>query len=143
MTPPSLLYVIKQLELAVRAQLEGLVRPAALTVKQYTALTVLERHPDMTSAELARYSFVTSQSMADMIAPLLSRELIDRRPDPADRRRLVLTLTAKGRRLLKTYEPKVAALEQDMVRSLSASQIDDLAHLLLACRRALRDDGHH
>jgi DNA-binding MarR family transcriptional regulator len=139
----NLLYVIKQLELAVRAQLDELVRPAALTVNQYTALTVLERHPDMTSAQLARYSFVTSQSMADMIAPLLSRELIDRRPDPADRRRLVLTLTAKGRRLLRTYEPQVAALEENMVRSLSAGQVDDLTHLLVACRRALRDDGHH
>src|SRR5215831_17293130 len=125
MTVPSLLYVIKQLELAVRAHLDELVRPAALTVNQYTALTVLERHTDMTSAQLARYSFVTSQSMADMIAPLLSRELIDRQPDPADRRRLVLTLTAKGRRLLKAYEPKVAELEQNMVRSLSASEVDD------------------
>jgi DNA-binding MarR family transcriptional regulator len=59
----SLLYVIKQLELAVRADLDELVRPTSLTVSQYTALTVLERHPDMTSAQLARYSFVTSQSM--------------------------------------------------------------------------------
>jgi DNA-binding MarR family transcriptional regulator len=137
----TLLYVIKQLELAVRGHLDELVRPAALTVNQYTALTVLERHPDMTSAQLARHSFVTSQSMADMIAPLLSRELIDRKPDPADRRRLVLTLTAKGRRLLRTYQPRVAALEQDMVRSLNANQVDDLTHLLLACRQALRDDG--
>jgi DNA-binding MarR family transcriptional regulator len=137
----TLLYVIKQLELAVRAHLDELVRPAALTVNQYTALTVLERHPDMTSAQLARHSFVTSQSMADMIAPLLSRELIDRKPDPADRRRLVLTLTAKGRRLLRIYQPRVAALEQDMVRSLNANQVDDLTHLLLACRKALRDDG--
>jgi len=140
--PPSLLYVIKQVELAVRAHLDELVRPASLTVSQYTALTVLERHPDMTSAQLARYSFVTSQSMADMIAPLLTRELIDRRADPVDRRRLVLSLTARGRRLLRSYQPKVAALEQGMVRSLTASQVDELTHLLLACRRALRDDGH-
>jgi DNA-binding MarR family transcriptional regulator len=139
----TLLYIVKQLELAVRAHLDELMRPAALTVNQYTALTVLERHPDMTSAQLARHSFVTSQSMADMIAPLLSRELIDRRPDPADRRRLVLALTAKGRRLLRTYQPRVAALEQDMVRSLTADQVDDLTHLLLACRKALRDDGRH
>src|SRR6185437_12133584 len=56
---PMLLYVVKQVELAVRSRLDDLLRPAGLTVLQYTALTVLERHPDLSSAQLARNSFVT------------------------------------------------------------------------------------
>lgn len=51
----------------MRAQLEVILRPAGLTALQYTALTVLERHPDLTSAQLARNSFVTAQAMADMV----------------------------------------------------------------------------
>lgn len=67
----ALLYLMKQVELAVRAQLDELTRPHGLTALQYTALTVLERHPDITAAHLARNSFVTAQSMSDMVSALL------------------------------------------------------------------------
>ncbi len=73
-----------------------------MTALQYTALTVLERHPDLTAAHLARHSFVTGQSMADMVTALLNRGLIERHRDPADRRRLVIALTRAGERLLAT-----------------------------------------
>src|SRR5438270_2451810 len=112
---PSLLYVMKQVELAVRAELDELARPAGLTALQYTALTVLERHPNLTSAQLARNSFVTAQAMADMVTVLEARGLIERHRDPADRRRLVIALTAAGRRLLRKYRDKVAAIETLML----------------------------
>ena len=40
-----LLYLVKQVELAVRARLDELLRPDGLTALQYTALTVLEATP--------------------------------------------------------------------------------------------------
>ena len=49
--PPTLLYLMKQVELAVRARLDEITRPSGLTALQYTALTVLERHPDLTAAQ--------------------------------------------------------------------------------------------
>jgi len=68
MATVTMLYLMKQVELAVRSHLDELLKPAEITALQYTALTVLERHPDPTSAQLARNSFVTTQSMADMVA---------------------------------------------------------------------------
>ena len=115
---PLLLYLLKRLELAVRARLDEIVRPAGLTALQYTALTVLERHADMSSAQLARQSFVTAQSMADMITTLQGRGLIERHRDRADRRRLVVSLTAEGRVLLDRYRDAVAALEGEMIAGL-------------------------
>ena len=61
----TLLYLLKQVEQVVRSHLDDLLKPAEITALQYTALTVLERHPDLTSAQLARNSFVATQSMAD------------------------------------------------------------------------------
>lgn len=136
---PTLLYVVKQVELAVRARLEEIVRPAGLTALQYTALTVLERHPDLTSAQLARDSFVTAQSMADMVVILVQRELIERHRDPHDKRRLVLALTPAGRRLLNRYRGQVAELETQMLAPLSARDAAQLRRGLLACRSALSD----
>src|ERR1700740_2002155 len=93
---PLLIYMLKQVELAVRARLDEIVRPAGLTALQYTALSVLERHTDMSSAQLARWSFVTAQSMADMITALEGRALIERHRDGTDRRRLGGARTGGG-----------------------------------------------
>jgi DNA-binding MarR family transcriptional regulator len=134
---PTLLYVMKQVELAVRAELDEIARPAGLTALQYTALTVLERHPNLTSAQLARNSFVTAQAMADMVAALMERELIERRRDEQDRRRLVLALTPQGRRLLRRLRDQVAALEDRMLAGLTDHQIAQLRQSLLSCRAAL------
>jgi len=117
-----LLYLVKQVELAVRSHLDNLLRPAGLTALQYTALTVLERHPDMSAAQLARNSFVTAQSMADMITALEGRGLIERHRDQADRRRLVVALTTAGRELLDDYRDQVAALEKRMLAGLAAAR---------------------
>jgi DNA-binding MarR family transcriptional regulator len=140
---PTLLYVIKQVELAVRSRLDDMLRPAGLSALQYTALTVLERHPDLTSAQLARNSFVTAQTMADMVVILRERGLIDRHRDAADGRRLVLALTADGRKLLNAFRSRVADLEAEMVAPLTAHQARQLRASLSACRAALADHPPH
>jgi DNA-binding MarR family transcriptional regulator len=133
----ALLYLVKQVELASRAKLDEIVRPAGLTALQYTALTVLERHSNMSSAQLARASFVTAQSMADMITALEDRDLIERHRDRTDRRRLVVALTDNGRALLDRCRDEVAALEESMVSGLSGPQVKALRSALVTCRANL------
>ena len=137
MTRPTLLYLMKQVELAVRAELDDLTRPAGLTALQYTALTVLERHPDLTAAHLARHSFVTAQSMADMVTTLLDRKLIERHRDLTDRRRLVIALTPAGEGLLAVLRPQVAALEAKTLSLLTKDEARVLRSSLELCREAL------
>jgi DNA-binding MarR family transcriptional regulator len=134
---PLLLYLVKQVELAARARLDDIVRPTGLTALQYTALTVLERNDDMTSAALARNSFVTAQSMADMVAILEDRGFIERRRDAADRRRLLVVLTPAGQALLDRCRAEVTRLESCMVSGLSASEVAGLRRALRACHRNL------
>jgi len=134
---PMLLYLVKQVELAVRSHLDNLLRPGGLTAAQYTALTVLERHADLSSAQLARNSFVTAQSMADMITALEGRGLIERHRDQADRRRLVVALTAAGRELLDLHRNEVAALETRMLAGLGGNEVADLRHCLHVCHANL------
>ena len=138
---PMLLYLVKQVELAVRSHLDNLLRPAGLTALQYTALTVLERHPDMSAAQLARNSFVTAQSMADMITALEGRGLIERHRDQADRRRLVVALTTAGRDLLDDYRDQVAALEKRMLAGLGSDEISQLRRSLHACHASLSSEA--
>ncbi|MDX6234185.1 MAG: hypothetical protein QOH68_3282 [Nocardioidaceae bacterium] len=134
---PTLLYLVKQLELSVRARLEDLMRPVGLTALQYTALTVLERHGDISSAQLARNSFVTAQTMADMVVILEDRGLIERHRDAADKRRLLIALTPAGRAVLEDRRPHVAAIEKRMTGALSTSDAALLRRFLVDCRTSL------
>ena len=134
---PLLLYMLKQVELAVRARIDEIVRPVGLTAAQYTALTVLERHTDMSSAQLARNSFVTAQSMADMVRALETRGLVRRERNPANRRELLILLTAAGRALLDGLAGPVGELEEQMIRDLPSRQVGQFRRTLTDTWRAL------
>jgi DNA-binding MarR family transcriptional regulator len=75
--------------------------------------------------------------MADMITALEGRALIERHRDRADRRRLVVSLTAEGRALLDRCRPEVAALEQAMLAGLSADEVAALRAALVSCHANL------
>ncbi len=136
---PSLLYAVKQVELVVRARLDELLRGHGVTVLQYTALTVLERRDALTAAELARNSFVTTQSMADLISALERQKLIERRRDPEDRRRVLLNLSPAGIELMRACSPEVDSLERRMVAGLNAAEVGALRRALNSCRTQLAD----
>lgn len=138
---PTLLYAIKQVELAVRAQMDALLRPMNITAVQYTALTVLRRRDGLSSAELARNSFVTAQTMGEMIAALEKRGLVTRRTDPANKRRMLTSLTEEARRLLAEYDAQIGDLEDRMVADLSQRQRDEFRGFLRSCRLALGHTG--
>lgn len=133
----SLLYLIKELELVVRSRLEQVTSVAKLTVIQYTALTALERHPGISSAHLARNSFVRAQTMAEMVIGLIDRGLIARQRDPDNRRRYQLHLTPEGTKLVESLRPLVRNIEQIMVADLDQAEAAALRGYLDSCRRSL------
>ncbi|MFF7329571.1 MarR family transcriptional regulator [Streptomyces sp. NPDC008150] len=134
---PSLLYLVKRTEQAVRARLDEVLKPAGVTALQYTALTVLERHDGLTAAQLARDSFVTAQSMADMVRTLEARGHVVRSPNPVNRRELLIALTELGHRLLDDYRRPVRELERRMTGGLSAPEVDQLRAALDSAWRQL------
>jgi DNA-binding MarR family transcriptional regulator len=139
----TLLYLIKQVELAVRSHLDAVVANEGLTSLQYTALTVLDRHPGITSAVLARNSFVRPQTMAQMITVLLEKQLIERTVDESNRRQMLLALTPEGKRVLDRLAEPVAQIEWQMIRNLREGDVANLREDLESCRRALSGSGSH
>ncbi|MEU9627300.1 MarR family winged helix-turn-helix transcriptional regulator [Streptomyces luteogriseus] len=134
---PSLLYMVKQVELVVRSHLDELVRPSGITALQYTALTVLERHDGLSAAQLARDSFVTAQSIADLVRSLEGRGLVRRERNPRNRRELLILLTDSGRELLARHAGPVRELEERMVRDLTAHQTEQFRQALIKAWHAL------
>ncbi|MGW1674344.1 MarR family winged helix-turn-helix transcriptional regulator [Streptomyces sp. NPDC002324] len=135
--PPSLLYMVKQVELVVRSHLDELVRPAGITALQYTSLTVLERHDGLSAAQLARDSFVTAQSIADLVRSLENRGLVRRERNPRNRRELLILLTDEGRELLARYAEPMRDLEERMLSGLTPHQTDQFRQALSRAWHAL------
>ncbi|MHA6804470.1 MarR family winged helix-turn-helix transcriptional regulator [Salinifilum ghardaiensis] len=109
---PLTLYLVKQLELVARALMDDALRPHGLTTLQYTALTVLASRGELSSAQLARRSFVTPQTMHEMVRWLERRGLVERRRDEANRRALLISLTEAGHEVLSACDPSIRSLEQ-------------------------------
>jgi DNA-binding MarR family transcriptional regulator len=91
--------------------------PGELTMAESAALTRLDRGGPATASTLARLDRISPQSMGATLGALEARGLVERRPDPQDGRRAVLSVSEAGRQFLHS---KRSARTQQMARALSA-----------------------
>ncbi|WP_406430349.1 MarR family transcriptional regulator [Streptomyces sp. NBC_00631] len=88
-----------------------------LTMPERTALSHLDRSGPTTSSALARQVQITAQAMGATLSALRARGLVERRPDPNDGRRMVLSVTDAGRQALQDKRNARAEL---IARSLTS-----------------------
>jgi DNA-binding MarR family transcriptional regulator len=134
---PRLTYLIKRVELGIRAQMEEALRPRDVTVAQYTALSILETRGGLSSAQLARRHFVTPQAMNQLVAALEADGLIAREPDRDNRRILRAHITDRGREVVQACNQAVGDLERRMLADLSPEQVHVFRWTLQRCLAAL------
>ena len=72
-----------------------------LTLPESSALTRLDRNGPATATALARQEQISPQSMGATLSALEARGLVERRPDPGDGRRIVLSVTDAGREVMR------------------------------------------
>jgi DNA-binding MarR family transcriptional regulator len=108
--------------------------PGELTLPETWALSRLDRYGPATSSDLARQDRISPQSMGATLAVLERRGLIERRRDPADGRRVVLSITAAGRQLVNdrrgARSEMIAAALRDGFTAAERDQLLALAPLL-------------
>ena len=71
-----------------------------LTPLQFAALMKLADVGETSQNQLGRLTAMDAATMQGVIKRLIARGVIERRPDPGDRRRLLLTLTKDGEALV-------------------------------------------
>src|SRR5919198_3593389 len=84
----------------------------------------------LSPTELYRPLMRTSGAMSQRLASLERQGLIERKLDPADRRGIVVSLTAKGRRLVDRIAAEHLANERRLLAPLSRADQETLAALL-------------
>src|SRR4051812_4809594 len=119
---PRISYALARLHQLVFSSVSEVAARHGLTALQFTTLSVLNRHgAPLSSSQLARRSFMTAQSMHEVIYRLEKDGLIERTPHPDHGRKLPASLTAKGRRVLAACEAAVADFETTMLRGFNKS----------------------
>lgn len=130
---PGISYAIARLHQLVFAAVSERAARHGLTALQFTTLSVLHRHGvPLSNSQLARRSFMTAQSMHEVIHRLEQQGLIARKPHPNHGRKLPATLTAKGRRVLAACEKAVAEFEKTMLAGLTRADRNAFLGMLKA-----------
>ena len=130
-------YVVGRLDRALRRHVDEGVRPYGLTWQQYTLLSVLRARSGLSNAQLARRSFITPQSMSEIVSALVRKGFIRREADPTHGRILRTELTEQGRQVLEAADGVVEAIEEQMARELSSRDRERLMVHLRSCVRML------
>src|SRR3954463_12482597 len=85
---------------------------------------------ELSPGRLLRETLVTSGTMTNRVDRLASRGLVERLPDPHDRRGVLVRLTAAGRRTVDGALEGLLRRERDLLTGLDAADQDRLAGLL-------------
>ena len=96
--------LVMRLARSLRHRGAEVTAPWGLAPHQVRALRVVARHGDIRPGELAGHLRVAPRSVTDVVDSLVERGLVQRRPDPTDRRATVLSLTDDGRTLIAKVE---------------------------------------
>jgi len=107
-----LLSKLKHAQLMSKAALESEFERLGLTISQFLALAFIDENNDISSAELARRSYVSPQAMMTIVARMEAAKLIRRTPASRGGRTLCLALTDEGARLLEEGRRHAAAIER-------------------------------
>ena len=96
----------------------------------YRLLATLEESGPASQAALGRRSGIHLSDMVATINELADHQLVERAPDPSDRRRNIVSLTSAGKRQLRRLEKQLAESQDELLAPLSPEERQRLTELL-------------
>ena len=97
---------------------------------RWRVLAVLGQTPGASMLQLAELTSVDRTTLAHTVGLMVREGLVDRRARKTDRRSVTLTLTAKGRAILRQVLPRVTEQNERAMAGLSRSEAAALRKLL-------------
>src|SRR6202161_4564433 len=124
---------------AVMRHFRPSLRRHGLTEQQWRILRALASIDTIEVTELARVAFLLGPSLSRILRDLETRHLIERRAAKADLRRGVVSISAKGLKLIKAVAPSSEAIYAAITKHYGARKLADLQDMLHALEGSLSE----
>ncbi|MEU3509645.1 MarR family transcriptional regulator [Streptomyces longwoodensis] len=138
---PTIGYLAWQLSQNIAGKLERELRALDLTLAQYNALLHTVRTPGLSSADIARRSGLTAQSMGAAVNQLIGRGLLRREPHPTSRRTMCLFATQQGHATTARADVISARITAEATSHFSPADNTTLHRLLYRLVEELNPDS--
>jgi DNA-binding MarR family transcriptional regulator len=132
----SLGFLLADVSRAMRRAFQQRLEGSSLTLAQARALVYVSRHEGVRQVDLADMLEVQPITLARLIDQLAEIGLVERRPDPNDRRAYQVFLTPSSTPHLTAIDQVVAAIRIDALRGLNEQQ----AAIVFFALRTMRDN---
>src|ERR1700739_5149114 len=124
---------------AVMRQFRPSLRDHGLTEQQWRILRALTAVDTIEVTELARVAFLLGPALSPLLRDLEARHLIERRVAKADLRRAMVSISAKGLKLIEAVAPSSEAIYAAMTKRYGARKLAELQEMLHALESSLAD----
>jgi DNA-binding MarR family transcriptional regulator len=116
------------------------MNPYGLSAAGRQALAIIEGSGGpLSPTVISQRLFVTTASTTSLLDTLERRGLVERLPDPDDRRKVLVALTAEGQQVVDDFLPRVVALQTAALAGLSESERAQLRHHLAVIQETLAE----
>ena len=126
-SPSQLLHRAVQLALDIYASEFG---ANGLTQRQYAVLASVASKEGLTQARLVSLTGIDRSTLADMVARMIAKGLLERERSVADARANSVRMTDLGRATLDEAQPKMASVDQRLLKLLPGGRRGVLTDLL-------------
>ncbi|WP_167631129.1 MarR family winged helix-turn-helix transcriptional regulator [Mariprofundus ferrooxydans] len=133
----SLGFLLADVSRLMRAAFNEHLQGSSLTLAQARALIYVSRHEGCRQVELAALLEIQPITLARLLDQLAEQDLVERRPDPADRRAYRLFLTPAAPLQLRAIKQVTDLICADALRDLDEQQINTLMQALNKMRNNL------
>src|SRR3954452_13993112 len=143
LTNPPIADVAGHLRLVVARTARRLRQEAGadLSPSMISALASIDRHGPLTPSELAAHERVQRPTATRVLARLEELGLIERAPDPTDRRSSLISVSAGGRALLRRQRSRKDQFLARRLAALTPEEVATLARPPAILERLLDEDG--
>src|SRR3981081_4728679 len=117
-------FLLKDLSRRYVQRSEVRARDISLNLPQCKVLVRLEKNEGVSQARLAELAEVDAMTMVRILDRMEADELLERRPDPADRRARCLYLTAKAKPLLDQIWKLSETTREEVFAGISKNERD-------------------
>jgi DNA-binding MarR family transcriptional regulator len=129
-TDETLADAFRSVSRQLRETSQETLAPWDINPSQFRALRVLNHHGAIRLSDLSGRLHIAPRSATEVVDALESRGLVERRPDPSDRRATLVELTAHGTSVLGAIRAARGTEAERLFDRLTPADRDHLARIL-------------